>query len=139
MEEDKKVNWFPNTQMDQKDEGGFNESMRGRGYESITILRDDAFGDREKGWHPGFDTLQVREISQFLFDKFSFAASVGHLPRTFTHYVGELKKTGALDSKTVSALERHISEVEKGTTIEEQQKLFQGIAEYLGQLRMEKI
>jgi hypothetical protein len=144
MNESEKGNgkeWFNFTDQQEagRTGGDFFPSFSGKGFDEIELNREELWGDKSQGSMGGVDRIQVREISKFLFDKFSFAASVGHLPRTFMHYVGELKKTAALDSKTVSALERHISEVEKGTTIEEQQKLFQGIAEYLGKLEMKKI
>jgi hypothetical protein len=136
-EEKTKASWFPYTSK-QEEAKGFSPSMEGRGYEPVQFIRDDVFGDVEKGRHPGFDNLQIREIGNFLRDKFEAASEAGHLPKTYKHYVGELKKTGALDDKVILAFEKFIPEVEKGTTVKKQKVLFQEIAEYLGQLKMER-
>jgi len=138
MEEEKAKNWFPNTTK-QEEERGFSPSMEGKGYEQIRVPRDDVFGDREKGWHPGYDTLQIREIPQFLLDKFSFAAEGGHLPRTYGHFLNELEKVGCLDDRTLSALKKYRPEVEKATTQKAQAEALKPLIEYLGQLQMKKI
>ena len=137
MEKDK-TNLYPNT--DFKSEGGGDYgSMKGRGYDPIQIVRDDVFGDREKGCHPGFDNLQIREIPKFLFDKFSSAAEAGHLRRTYGHYIKELKGAKALDSNVIQAFEKFTPEVERAITVKEQKKLFQEMQDYLGKLQMKKI
>jgi hypothetical protein len=124
--------------MGQVDKSDWNPSMRGQGYEEVSLVREDIFNDIGRGAHPGQDRLQIREVVQFLADKFSSAAGDGHLFATYKHYIGELKRTGALDDKTIRALERHIPEVEKATTVKEQKKTFQEIAEYLGKIKMVK-
>ena len=134
-----KANWFPYTSK-QEEERGFSPSMEGKGYEEVKIIRDDAFGDRERGWHPGFETLQVREIPRFLLDKFRVASEMGVLPRTYKHYVEEFKRAGPLDEKVVQAFERFTPEVERTHGYQEQKKLFEeNILPYLGKLSMKKI
>jgi hypothetical protein len=140
MEEEKKGNWFPFSDKQEADRasGDFFPSFSGKGFEEVSLVREDIFNDIGRGSHPGQDRLQIREIAQFLHDKFAQAAESGHLPRTYKHYVEEVKKSGALDDKVIRALERHVSEVEKAITAKEQKKTFQEIADYLGKIRMEK-
>ncbi len=138
-ENNSKSDWFPLSKKQEKEEGILHPSMEGKGYEEIRITRDDVFGDLEKGWDPGFDTLQVREIPQFLLDKFSFAAQSGHLPRTYGHYLTVLEKAGCLDDRTLSALKKYRPEVEKAGSLKQQIEVLKPLIEYLGQLQMKKI
>ena len=133
--------WFPFSDQQEADRtgGDFFPSFSGKGYEEVELIREDIFNDIGRGSHPGFDRLQIREIANFLREKFEAAADAGHLQKTYKYYVGEVKKSGVLDDKVIRALEQHISEVEKATTVKEQKKTFQEIAEYLGQLKMQKI
>lgn len=141
MEQEKKSNWFGFTDKQEADRAGgdFFPSFSGKGYEEISMTREDIFHDFERGSHPGQDRLLLKELPKFLLDKFRSSSETGTLNPTFAHYVGELKKSGLVDDKVIRALEAHVSVVNKATTIKEQQEVYQGIAEYLGKIRMEKI
>lgn len=134
--------WFGYTlkQEEEARTGGLQPSMEGKGYDVVTIERDDVFGDFERGGHPGFETVNIKDIPMYLLDKFRYASEHGHLARTYTTRIKELKRVGAIDERVYGAFEKFRPQVEQATHYSDQTKLFkESIEPYIGRLLKKKI
>jgi len=140
-EEKKAADFFPFTRAQEeeaKTDSHFFPSMGGRGYDPVELTREDIFNDIGRGAQPGQDGMLLKELPQFLADKFRFSAESGTLAKTYGHYVSEMKRTKVLDDKVIQAFERFLPTVQEATTVEEQREVFQEISNYLRKLQMTK-